>query len=160
MEEAAPRTGRRTWARELGVPLCVLAAFGLGCLSYPSGSSVRVQRETKTGERTLEDKLAQGPPPHAPAHGRRRNATVREIDMVYRSELGVFVVLDYEDHYHDGERYLRWNAGVWETNAEFRGRWAPLAEAELPPGLRKKYAGNGKGKGKGRPDELPARPQD
>lgn len=78
-----------------------------------------------------------GPPPHAPAHGYRykhRNG----VEMVYDSNIGVYVVVGRTEHYYCRDKYYRLNGGSWEVSLDINGKWAPVSDKKLPPGLRKK----------------------
>lgn len=88
-----------------------------------------------------------GPPPHAPAHGYRRkhrDAGGVEVEVVFDTSIGVYVVLGRHDHYWDGKHYFRWNDGRWEVSMELGSRWSSASAAELPPGLAKRHR-RGKG---------------
>lgn len=139
MSEPESSLRARVLAASAGALLIVATSLFAGCVSYPSTASVSVQRQMPQ-ERTLEEKMEpKGPLGQARNGGVRRERAMREIDLQYRAELGVFEVVDWPDHYHDGDRYLRWNAGRWESNAELSGRWRPVSASELPSGLRNQY---------------------
>jgi len=93
-----------------------------------------------------------GPPPHAPANGYRwkRHHHDHDVDLVFNSDLGVYVVVDIPNRFYWNGYYLRIEDDGWYASVDLDGRWKPRAEDSLPPGLRKKYAKHGKGKhGKG-----------
>jgi len=94
-----------------------------------------------------------GPPPHAPANGYRQK--YQDVDLVYDSGLGVYVVVDLADHYYFKEHYYRHREGRWEIGVHVKGPWKVVAEKSLPKGLRSKE--KGKGKGKGKPKEHPGK---
>ena len=78
-----------------------------------------------------------GPPPHAPAHGyRHRNGGGEEL--VYKSDIGVYVVVGYPDYYYYKDKFYRLNEGSWEVSLNIRSDWAPVSRKKLPPGLRNK----------------------
>ena len=96
-----------------------------------------------------------GPPPHAPAHGHRRkhHDSGGGSELVFDSELGVYVVVDIPNHYYWDGYYLRIEDGGWYASTNLKGGWKPHASHSLPPGLRKKRAKHGNAKkhhGKGR----------
>ncbi len=78
-----------------------------------------------------------GPPPHAPAHGYRHKHG-DGVEMVYNSEIGVYVVVGHSEHYYYRDRYYRLNSGSWEVSLHIDGKWAPVSDKKIPPGLRKK----------------------
>jgi hypothetical protein len=105
---------------------------------------------------------AQGPPPHAPAHGHRRvhDAHRGDVELVFDSDLGVYVVVDLPNHYYWNGTYLRITDDGWLASAELSGGWETCASDSLPPGLRKKdkhWKGK-KHRGNGHPpDHAPAK---
>jgi hypothetical protein len=89
-----------------------------------------------------------GPPPHAPAHGRRaKSQASSEVQLVFDAGLGVYVVVDVPHTYYWEGVYLRIQDGRWMMSATFDGPWEAGKDVALPPGLAKKYAGKGKKKG-------------
>lgn len=94
-------------------------------------------------------KHGHGPPPHAPAHGYRHKH--HGVELVYDSELGVYVVVDFPDHFYFKGRYYRFGELHWEVGVHIDGPWESISAETLPPGLR------GKGKGKGKTREHPGR---
>jgi hypothetical protein len=79
-----------------------------------------------------------GPPPHAPAHGYRRKHRVehRDVELVFDSGLGVYVVVGIPNCYFDDHRFYRLEHGVWKAAPDVKGTWTSVAESDLPPGLR------------------------
>ena len=47
-----------------------------------------------------------GPPPHAPAHGYRHKHE-HGVELVFDSQLGVYVVVGWKDHFFSAGRYYR-----------------------------------------------------
>jgi hypothetical protein len=88
-----------------------------------------------------------GPPPHAPAHGYR--AKHHHHDLVYDVHLGVYIVVGLHDHYYHDGWYYRHDRDGWYHSRYTDRDWRRYDERKLPPGLAKKYYGNGKGKGRG-----------
>lgn len=78
-----------------------------------------------------------GPPPHAPAHGYRHKHR-DGVEMIYNSDIGVYVVVGHAEHYYCRDKYYRLNNGSWEVSLDINGKWAPASNKKLPPGLRKK----------------------
>jgi hypothetical protein len=98
-----------------------------------------------------------GPPPHAPAHGYRRKHHDAhhggDLELVFDSGLGVYVVIGFPSHYWLDGTYYRDRSGSFELAASIDGPWS--ASGTLPPGLAKAKGkspngkGNAKGNGKG-----------
>jgi len=88
-----------------------------------------------------------GPPPHAPAHGYRHKhkAHAGEVELVFDSGLGVYVVLGWPGHFYDQSHYYRQDGGVWQVSARLDGGWVAASTKKLPPGLAKKGRGPKKG---------------
>ncbi len=87
-----------------------------------------------------------GPPPHAPAHGYRHK--YRDVELVYDSGLGVYVIIDFPDHYYFNGHYYRRGEIQWEVSANLEGPWEFISYYELPKGLRIEKKGKGKTRGK------------
>jgi hypothetical protein len=87
-----------------------------------------------------------GPPPHAPAHGyRRKQATPRgDLDLVFDSGLGVYVVVGLPDLYFYADHYFRWTDGSWQVSLRHDSGWTLAAASDVPPGLRGKQHGKAK----------------
>ncbi len=86
-----------------------------------------------------------GPPPHAPAHGYR--AKYRNHDLVYDAQLGIYIVVGLNDIYFSDDHYYRHSHEGWYYSRYVDRDWDRYDGRKLPPGLAKKYGGNGKGKG-------------
>lgn len=80
-----------------------------------------------------------GPAPHAPAHGYRHKQTGHP-DLVYDSRLGVYLVLGYPDHFHDGGLYFRVVSGRWQSSSRLHGAWKRCSVGDLPRGLAARHA--------------------
>jgi hypothetical protein len=120
----------------VGVALAVVSGCG-------PVSSLTIGR---AGSPTVHGRRGHGPPPHAPAHGERRKHRHADDgwELVFDSNLGVYVVVDLPDYYYWDGYYLRIEDGRWQASTRVDGEWQPRSEDSLPPGLRKKHA-------KGRP---------
>ena len=94
---------------------------------------------------TSKNKKGNGPPPHAPAHGYRHKHQ-HGVELVYNSELGVYVVVGFPDHYFYEDHYFRLGGEDWEISMHIEGPWIVATEDVLPSGL--KFKGKGKAKGK------------
>jgi hypothetical protein len=128
--------------------LMVTAALVLACLSAACTHKV-VYKEASPKPVIVEDE-GNGPPPHAPANGYRRNHD--NVVLVYDSGIDVYVVSGHRDCYYSSGQYFRFVDGSWEWSVSFESGWKIVASFnDVPSGLRAKH-GNGhghKGKGKG-----------
>jgi hypothetical protein len=79
-----------------------------------------------------------GPPPHAPAHG-HRNKLPSEVEVVFDTDCGVYVVVGLDKHFWLDGRYYRFYNGQWELSMTIDGGWRSVDIETLPPGLRGKY---------------------
>jgi hypothetical protein len=102
-----------------------------------------------------------GPPAHAPAHGYRRKH-VHGMELVFDSDLGLYVVVGLSDHYYHDGYFFRLRSGIWEMCPKPDGHWKVASDNSLPIGLKVKAKantnvrgkGNGKGKGKHKKDAV------
>ena len=76
-----------------------------------------------------------GPPPHAPAHGYRAK-TPQGVNIVFDTQLGVYVVVDLPDRYWIDDRFFRKGSSGWTVSASLDGPWKACATADLPKGLQ------------------------
>ena len=90
-----------------------------------------------------------GPPPHAPAHGYRHK--YQEVELVYDSQRGVYVVIDFPNHYYFKGHYYRLGEIQWEIGVNLEGPWEYISYDKLPEGLRIGKKGKGGGKFKDNP---------
>jgi hypothetical protein len=74
-----------------------------------------------------------GPPPHAPAHGYRYKHD--DVDLVFDSGMGVYVVVGWPDTYWQDGHYFRLHGSDWQVSARIAGPWALTTVYALPPGL-------------------------
>jgi len=95
-------------------------------------------------------KPKQGPPAHAPAHGRRRKQQ-HGADLRFESPLGVYVVVELPGVYFHGGLYMKCADGRWHVAPKPGGPWRPAKSGQIPRKLAKKVGkGAGKGKARGR----------
>ena len=94
-----------------------------------------------------KNKRGNGPPPHAPAHGYRHKHQ-HGTQLVYNSELGVYVVIDFPNHYFYEGHYFRLGGKNWEISTHINGPWIVAANDVLPCGLKVKGKYKSKGKHK------------
>ena len=71
-----------------------------------------------------------GPPPHAPAHGYRRNHQGR--DLVFDSELGVYAVVGLSNVWFLDGSYFRIRGDRWEISGGTGGPWRVCAADAVP----------------------------
>lgn len=87
--------------------------------------------------------IPQGPPAHAQAHGYHRKYA-SDVELVYDSECGVYVVVGFPNHYFYNEHFYRLCGTEWEVSLTLDSGWAPVSEDRLPPGLQKKKVAKAK----------------
>ena len=58
-----------------------------------------------------------------------------EVELRLDSDLGIYYVVGYDDHYFHGNRYYRYSREVWWVSPQLKGPWASTEMAELPAGL-------------------------
>jgi hypothetical protein len=89
---------------------------------------------------------AGGPPPHAPAHGyRRKHASARhEVELVFDSGLGVYVVVGFPGVYFHADHYFRYFGTSWQVSIRPDAEWSVAVQDDVPPGLRKQKQGKAK----------------
>ena len=110
--------------------------------------SITIARDDHAVHGRDDDDHHHGPPPHAPAHGYRRKQHDAyrhahhggDVEIVFDSELGVYVVVDISGYYYLDGMYLRIEDGRWYASAHLDDDWEPCDDHALPPGLRKKHA--------------------
>ena len=86
-----------------------------------------------------------GPPPHAPAHGYRAK-TPQGVNIVFDTQLGVYVVVDLPGSYWIDDRFFRKGSAGWTVSASVDGPWKACATADLPKGLQGGPGKSGKAK--------------
>jgi hypothetical protein len=104
----------------LGAAIALVAAGATACIN--------VNHYDKPGRAKVHKVKAPKPDKHA--HG---------AELVYDSGLGVYVVVGYPGHYHDGHRYYRKLDGRWWVSPDLHGRWVVISTKQIPPGLRGKH---------------------
>src|SRR5262245_64926295 len=76
---------------------------------------------------------AGGPPPHAPAHGYRRNHQDR--NLVYDSDLGVYAVVGLSNVWFLDGSYFRISGDRWEMSVGAGGPWRVATVSAVPSRL-------------------------
>ena len=105
----------------------LLAAF---CLFFAPGCAVHRAQETVVGY----DSDEAPPPPHTPAHGWRRRHP-DGVEIIYRSELGAYVVVGLDDAYYCDDVFYLWDSGRWLRAPHFTGPWLAVPTSEVPANL-------------------------
>lgn len=126
-------------ARELGSVLACTAMLALATGCAPI-SSITVGGGGRDASR-VEETRRPGPPPHAPAHGYRykqKRRDGRDIELVFDSGLGVYVVVGIPGRYYWDGYYLRIDGDQWYASVDLDGGWERTSTTSLPPGLQKK----------------------
>ncbi len=127
--------------RRLGIALAALALSG--CFAVATSSGPGPGPAPGPGK-----SQGHGPPPHAPAHGYRAK-TPQGVEVVFDTQVGVYVVINVPGSYWLDDRYYRKAPKGWLWSASFEGPWEVCVEANLPAGLRAGAAKNGKKNGRG-----------
>jgi hypothetical protein len=113
--------------------LIVVLLISTGIAVSACGGSVHY---TKAVNPEIKEKQ-NGPPPHAPAHGYRHKHHDGE-ELVYKSDIGVYVVVGYPEYFFHKDKYYRVKDGSWEISFNMNEKWTPVSEKKLPSGLRNK----------------------
>ena len=87
---------------------------------------------------SLGKKKGFGPPKHAKAHGYRRKLPA-DVEVVFDTDCGVYVVVGLDKHFWLDGCYYRFYNGQWELSMTIDGGWNSADMETLPPGLRGKY---------------------
>jgi hypothetical protein len=74
------------------------------------------------------------PPPRAPLNGWRRRHP-DGVEIVYRSELGAYVVVGLDDAYYCDDVFYLWDSGRWLRAPHFTGPWLAVPTSEVPANL-------------------------
>jgi hypothetical protein len=121
-------------------PLALAAALPLGaCVHHHH------EHDGAPGARVVVQERG-GPPPHAPAHGYRRKQHVQrgpDLELVFDSGLGVYVVVGTPDLYFFGDHYFRLGDAGWQISLQHDSGWTLAAQGQVPAGL---WSAKGNGK--------------
>jgi len=134
----------------------VLTALSTGCGPFSSVTIGKSGKRPPTGVDTSRG--ASGPPPHAPAHGYRhkqRDSHGQDVELVFDSGLGVYVVVGMQGVYYWDGAFIRVDGDQWYASFSLDDGWEPQRVSDLPPGLQTKQYRVGK-KGK-KPKAHPAK---
>jgi len=113
--------------------VCLVAVAGTACIN--------VHRHEQRPAAVVARK--QGPPPHAPAHGYRHKQRSQsgEVELVFDTKLGVYVVVGWPGHYYRDGAYYRQINRRWHKSARLDTGWVKIDTKKVPPGLAKKKRG-------------------
>ncbi len=124
-----------------------LSVFGLACASLMCLSCAEIGISVPAHH----PQVAKGPPPHAPAHGYRAKQA-DGAELVFDSDLGLYVVVGMPDYYYFDGCYFRFYHNCWQTSIHIDSGWKAAPEKSVPPGLAKvkgkekhKFMSKGKG---------------
>lgn len=107
----------------LAASICLAVA---GC-----GSSVQHRQDDVAVIKTS----GHGPPPHAPAHGYRHKHQTDDVELVFDSHRGVYVVVDFPNHYFLDGLYFRFSDSGWFVSSSIAGDWKAAKDDQVPPRL-------------------------
>jgi hypothetical protein len=105
------------------------------------GSSLKHRQDE-----TAVIKKGKGPPAHAPAHGYRHKHHRDDVELIYDSGPGVYVVVGFPGHYYLDGRYFRQDKDVWQLSTSIDGDWKMTDVKRVPPGVLKAAGDRGRGK--------------
>jgi hypothetical protein len=103
------------------------------CLFAAPGCAVHRTQESVAGY----DSDEASPPPRAPAHGWRRRHP-DGVEIIYRSELGAYVVVGLDDAYYYDDVFYLWDSGRWLRAPHFTGPWVAVPTSEVPANLARR----------------------
>ena len=86
---------------------------------------------------------APGPPPHAPAHGRRHKH--QGITLAFDQALDCYLVVGHSNHYWKDGSFFRLGSGGWEISYSWGSSWVSVGDHRVPDRVRHKH-GHGYGK--------------
>jgi hypothetical protein len=127
------------------VPLALAAALPLPACEHSNGGGPSVIVQAPAREVAVQDRG--GPPPHAPAHGYRRKMHVDngpDLQLVFDSGLGAYVVVGIPDLYFLDGHYFRFASSGWQISVHHDSGWAVAVQSDVPSGLWKSKSANGK----------------
>jgi hypothetical protein len=78
-----------------------------------------------------------GPPPHAPAHGYRHHHD--DLDLVFDTSLGLYLVFGHPDYYWYDNWYYHWDGRYWNRSKHFKRGWKHSDHGYVPKKLYRKY---------------------
>ena len=122
------RTQRVGWVVRTAIALAIAGTIGVsGCVYHRPAAAPSVHSHRH------------GPPPHAPAHGYRHKHHRDNLELVFDSGLGVYLVVGWPGYYWHVDRYVRWSDGHWSASARVDGRWLVVGSDQIPAKLTAKH---------------------
>ena len=103
------------------------------CLFVAPGCAVHRTQESVAAY----DSDEASPPPRTPAHGWRRRHP-DGVEIIYRSELGAYVVVGLDDAYYCDDVFYLWDSGRWLRAPHFTGPWVAVPTSEVPANLARR----------------------
>ncbi|MAG34180.1 MAG: hypothetical protein CL908_25145 [Deltaproteobacteria bacterium] len=140
--------------------IAVCTAIGLLTSACAPISSVTIGRGGDGDSVYAGENHHHGPPPHAPAHGHRHQHRHqgRDLELVFDSDLGVYVVVGIADRYYWNGHYIRIDGEQWYASVSLQGGWELLAEDSRPRGSgKRKQKKHSAGKKHGPRNSSPAK---
>ena len=121
--------------RFLTVACTMLTLFVVACAPL---SSVTIGRGDRPSFHS-DTNRHHGPPPHAPAHGYRHKHQHQgqDLEFVFDSDLGVYIVVGVPDRYYWNGYYLRIDGDQWYASLNLNSEWKPRSDDSLPTGMKK-----------------------
>jgi hypothetical protein len=123
-----------------GLLAAVCAIFALLAGACAPGSSVTIGNDPRHSAHAGKSSHG-GPPPHAPAHGHRHKHRHhgQDLELMFDSSLGVYVVVGLPNRYYWNGHYLRIDGDQWYASVNLAGDsgWKPRSDDSLPPGMQK-----------------------
>jgi hypothetical protein len=103
----------------LGVAMALIVAGATACVQvnhYDKRPKTKVQKV----------KVVKKKHPHA-----------ADVELVFDSDLDVYVVVGHPGHYHDGHRFYRKLKGRWWVSTDLHDHWVVISTKKIPPGLQR-----------------------
>ncbi len=113
----------------------ILVLLVSACAPFSSVTIGRGDRPSVHSDRGRHN----GPPPHAPAHGYRHKHRHQgeNLELVFDSDRGVYIVVGVPDRYYWNGSYLRIDGDQWYASMNLDRGWEPRSDDSLPRGIRK-----------------------
>ena len=113
----------------------ILVLLVSACAPFSSVTIGRGDRPSVHSDRGRHN----GPPPHAPAHGYRHKHRHQgeNLELVFDSDRGVYIVVGVPDRYYWNGYYLRIDGDQWYASVNLDRGWELRSGDSLPPGTKK-----------------------
>jgi hypothetical protein len=121
---------------------------------HTAADRILLADDRTTGLRRARCVTGNGPPPHAPAHGYRHKHQHDDVEPVFDSKRGVYLVVGTPGCYFFDGVYYRRASQQWQLAFTIGGVWKSVEDDKVPPGLRAELdadqtSSSQRGKGKG-----------